>query len=161
MQEPAMETRPIARSAAAGLAYFAIVFAAGFVLGALRVLVLIPRLGDGPAAVLLELPVMLALSWMACRRLVARFDVPAAPVARLMMGGLAFAALMAAELGVSVFGFGRSLSEHLASYRQLPASLGLAGQIVFAALPMVQSFAGRRSAAARGRSALGRSRFVR
>lgn len=139
-----MEFQPILRSAVTGLGYFALVFTAGFALGTLRVLFLIPRLGEN-AAVLLELPIMLALSWMACRWLVARFDVPAMPRARLVMGGLAFAVLMLAEFGVSVFGFGRTLSEHLEHYRRLPALLGLAAQIAFAAFPVIQSIIGTRN----------------
>ena len=133
-----MAVRPILRSSIASLAYFGVVFAAGFALGTLRVLILIPRLGENKA-VLLELPIILALSWMACRWLIARFDVPTTALDRLVMGGLAFAVLMLAEFGVSVFGLDRSLSEHLEHYRHVPAALGLAGQIAFAAFPVVQS----------------------
>jgi hypothetical protein len=134
-----MRHRQVPRSVRAGLAYFAVVFAAGFALGTLRVLVLVPRLGDPLAAVILELPIMLALSWVACRWLVARFDVPTALVDRLVMGGLAFAVLMLAEFGVSALGFGRTLSAHLEQYRQLPALLGLVAQIAFASFPTVQA----------------------
>jgi hypothetical protein len=102
-------------------------------------LVLIPRFGDPVTAVILELPIMLTLSWLACRWLIARFDVPVSFSARLVMGGLAFMTLMIAELGVSIFGFGRTLSVHLEQYRQLPALLGLAAQLAFAAFPIVQA----------------------
>ena len=61
----------------AATAYFAIVFGIGFVLGTARVLVIIPRIGE-LAAVLLEVPVMLATSWFAARWCIARFAV--APV---------------------------------------------------------------------------------
>lgn len=53
----AMGTRPFLRAAIAGLAYFAVVFAAGFALGVLRVLFAMPILGE-TVAVLFELPVM-------------------------------------------------------------------------------------------------------
>ena len=59
--------------------YAAAVFAAGFLLGTLRVLWLVPRFGP-TAAVALELPLILAVSWIACRH-VAR-AVPPEPVAR-------------------------------------------------------------------------------
>lgn len=121
----------------AGITYFALVFAIGFILGTIRVLVVIPQFGD-TNAVLLELPVMLALSWFACRALVSRFNVPPEASARLTMGGLAFALLMLAELAVSVLGFGRTVSEHLATYQATGAQLGLAAQIAFALFPWAQ-----------------------
>lgn len=121
----------------AGMIYFAIVFAVGFVLGAIRVLAVIPQFGE-TAAVLIELPVMLALSWVACAWLVRRFAVPRRVPERLAMGGLAFVLLMAAEVGVSVFGFGRTLAEHVQAFQTASAQLGLAAQLVFAALPVVQ-----------------------
>ncbi len=138
-----MRLRALVHAAKAGLAYFGVVFAAGFLLGTLRVLFLIPRLGES-SAVLLELPIMLAVSWMACRWLITRFDVPTALVARLVMGGLAFAVLMTAEVSVSVIGFGRTLSAHLEQYRQFPALIGLAGQIAFAMFPVIQQSSGPR-----------------
>jgi len=142
-----LRDRSILRAATAGLAYFALVFAAGFALGTLRVVVLTPRLGDPATAVLLELPVMLGLSWMACRWLIARLDVPTAVSARLVMGGSAFATLMVAELGVSVLAFGRTLPAHLEHYRQLPTLLGLAGQMAFAVFPVIQGTTGARKSA--------------
>ncbi|MEQ1864653.1 MAG: hypothetical protein ABL996_08360 [Micropepsaceae bacterium] len=121
----------------AGVLYFAIVFMVGFVLGTIRVLVVIPRFGESNA-LLLELPVMLALSWFACTWLVGRYSVPPMASARLAMGAVAFLLLMVGELGVSVFGFGRSVAEHLEVYRSASAQLGLAAQLVFAAFPLLQ-----------------------
>ena len=126
----------------AGMVYFAIVFAVGFVLGAIRVLVVIPRFG-ATNAVLIELPVMLALSWIACGSLVRRFGIPPRFGARAVMGGVAFALLMVAEAGVSVFGFGRTLGEHLAAYQTVGVQLGLAAQIAFALFPVLQAVVGR------------------
>lgn len=122
---------------AAGGAYFALVFAAGFVLGTLRALVLVPRVGE-TVAVTLELPVMLAVSWLACGRVLDRFAVPRSPRHRLVMGGVAFLLLMAAELAVSVLAFGRSPAEHVAGYRSWAAASGLAAQILFAAFPLLR-----------------------
>lgn len=128
---------PIARSAVAGLAYFAAVFAAGFALGTARVLWLGPMLGE-PLAVAVELPIMLSLSWLACKRIAIRFNVPRDWPLRGLMGGSAFGLLMAAEAGVSIFLFGRSSAAHLAHYRDVSALLGLAGQIAFGAFPAIQ-----------------------
>jgi hypothetical protein len=58
------------------------------------------------------------------------------------MGAIAFVVLLVAEIAVSVLGFGRSLSAQLEQYRQLPALIGLAGQVVFAAFPIIQGMSG-------------------
>ena len=76
-------------SVKAGIAYFAIIFAAGFMLGTIRVLLLIPRIGE-TWAVLAELPVMMMLSWFVCGWLLRRFGVPRDWGNRLRMGGVAF-----------------------------------------------------------------------
>jgi len=135
------------RALVAGLAYFALVFAAGFVLGVLRAFLLTPALGH-LGAVLVELPVIVALSAIVARGLVRRFAVPPALGARAAMGALAFALLMAAELALSVLLFGRTPEEHWATYRELPAQLGLMGQVVYGLLPL---FVARRPPAGRER----------
>jgi hypothetical protein len=118
-----------------GAAYFAIVFLVGFILGGLRTLVVAPRLGE-TLAVLLEAPVMLALSWFVAIWCVRRFTVSATPLARLAMGGVAFALLMTAELGVSLVVFHRSVAQHLAAYRSTAGAAGLAAQVAFACIPL-------------------------
>ena len=55
----------------AGISYFALVFGAGFVLGPIRLLWLVPRVGTRTAE-LLEMPVMLAVIIVAARWLVRR-----------------------------------------------------------------------------------------
>src|SRR4051812_22335794 len=101
------------RSLSAGTAYFALVFALGFILGTIRALLIAPRLGEA-GVVLLELPIMLLASWIACGWVIRRLRVNPAFAARLTMGATAFVLLMLAELGVSVFAFGRTPAEHLA-----------------------------------------------
>ena len=118
-----------------GTAYVAAVFAAGFVLGVLRTLVLVPLLGE-LAAVLVELPQILTIAWRVCTRLLRRW--PLSPRSALGMGGIAFLLLMAAEAGLSTLLAGRSLAEHLALYAQLPHLVGLAGQLAFALFPWIQ-----------------------
>lgn len=137
---------PMKRAVAAGLAYFGIIFALGFVLGVLRTLFVLPLVGE-MAAIIIELPIILGLAWIVCRRLVRQFRLPPVLAARLVMGMVAFALLMIGELSVSVLLGGRSLAEHLALYRQVPHLLGLAGQVAFALFPALQSWlTGRRSA---------------
>lgn len=120
-----------------GILYFAIVFAAGFLLGTFRVFVLLPLIGE-LAAVALELPIILIISWLVCRRLISRFSVPATASQRLAMGALAFCLLMLAEVGLSVLVFDRSGAEYLAHLLTAPGLLGLAGQVAFALLPLSQ-----------------------
>ena len=119
-----------------GTAYVAAVFAAGFVLGVLRTLVLVPLLGE-MAAVLVELPVILAVAWLVCARILRRW--PLSPAAAVGMGAIAFLLLMGAEASLSTLLAGRSLAEHLALYAQLPHQVGLAGQLAFAVIPWIQA----------------------
>jgi hypothetical protein len=121
----------------AGIVYFLIAFAAGFALGTLRTLVIAPAIGE-VAAVALELPIMLAISWFACGWVLRQFALPPEPGGRLVMGVTALALLLAAEAGVSVLLAGRSLGEHFTLYRQAPALLGLFGQIAFALFPVLR-----------------------
>jgi len=122
----------------AGAAYFAAVFALGFVLGILRILVLTPLLRPA-GAVAAELAVLLPLAWLLCRRIAGRWSVPARPGPRLGMGAVAFALLMAAEFALALLVFGRPLAVHLAGYGTAAGALGLAGQLAFAAFPVLQA----------------------
>jgi hypothetical protein len=139
-----MADRSVRRALMAGLVYFAIVFAAGFAFGAVRVLVLLSSLGE-TAAVLLELPLILTLSWLACRWVITRFGVLKTSAAGWIMGGLAFTLLMTAELLLATLVLGRTLPEHFVRYGRLPELLGLAGQLLFAAFPGIQLALMRRS----------------
>jgi hypothetical protein len=121
----------------AGLAYFGCVFAAGFALGIVRTVVLVPLLG-GILAVALELPIILALAWFVCRWLIGRFEVPARLSSRAVMGATAFALLMAGEVAISLLLAGRSLTEHLQLYQEASHIIGLAGQVAFALFPVLQ-----------------------
>jgi hypothetical protein len=122
----------------AGLAYFALVFGAGFLLGAIRTTALAPRLGD-VAAVALELPAMLYISWIACKKITGVFSVAKNAAARLGMGGVAFAVLLLAETGMSVWGFGWTIGQHFETYRTTASQLGFAAQCIFALFPAIQA----------------------
>lgn len=125
------------QSIMAGLAYFGCVFAVGFVLGVLRIVVVVPAMG-ATAAVALELPIILTLAWLICRWLTHRFEVAARLSPRAMMGALAFILLMAGEVAISLLLADRSLLEHLQLYRESSHLLGLTGQIAFALFPILQ-----------------------
>lgn len=132
------------RTVKAAIAYFAIVFVAGFLLGTLRVLLIAPRIGE-QLAVLFELPLMLAISWITCGRILDHFSVPGSTASRLAMGGIAFGLLMAAELAVSMLAFKRTLIEHIQVYQTASAVTGLLAQIAFALFPLLKPLRSKRS----------------
>ena len=124
---------------AAGAAYFAAIFALGFLLGVGRTALLAanPAL-DRTTGVLIELPLMLAASWFACRWLALRFAVSPQMPQRVLMGAVAFALLMLAELSVGAVLSDRTVAEHFALYRQPSYLAGLIGQVAFALIPLAQ-----------------------
>ena len=77
---------------------FALVFAVGFVLGAIRTLWVVPRVGVRTAE-LMEMPIMLAITIVAARWTVLRFSVPMMWSARLEMGCMALVLMLIAEFG--------------------------------------------------------------
>lgn len=119
---------------AAALAYFAVTFAVAFVLGALRQTVVEPRLG-GLAAVALEVPILLGVSWLVAGRAVRRFAVPARAAARLAMGGVAFGLLQVSEFAFAA-ALGTPPTAYAASFFTAAGALGLAAQVAFALLPL-------------------------
>ncbi len=123
------------RVAAPAAIYFLTVFAVAFALGVLRVLVIAPYLGAF-AAVALEVPVLLAVSWFVAGGVLRRWPLNVAD--RIGMGALAFGMLMIAELGLSVLFFGQTAGDLVAGWGTLPGALGLAGQLGFAAMPALR-----------------------
>lgn len=121
----------------AGAAYFAGVFALGFVLGTIRVLFVAPVFGEW-AATIAELPVMLALSWIYCRWLLRHIAVPHTVAAGLAMGLLAFTLLIAAEYLIGTTLFGRLPLQQLDAMTGGPGLLGLMAQVAFAFFPLAQ-----------------------
>jgi hypothetical protein len=131
--------RPLAVAIWAGCAYFGTVFALGFLLGTVRTLFVADTPGERRLlGVLLELPVMLAASWFACRWIVRAAAVAPDITMRALMGGTAFVLLIVAEMVVGVGLFHRSPAEHFALYRDASYAIGLAAQVVFAAMPVLR-----------------------
>jgi hypothetical protein len=121
----------------AAFVYFAIVFFFAFLIGIFRVLVLNSAIGQ-TGAVLVELPIVLAISWVASGILIRRFGISRIVAQRLAMGAVAFSVTMVAEAGFSIFVFGQSLFVYLESIRNIAGVLGLSGQLAFALIPTVQ-----------------------
>ncbi|MDT8855647.1 hypothetical protein RNZ50_11605 [Paracoccaceae bacterium Fryx2] len=122
----------------AAFRYLAIVFAAAFALGVLRVLVVAPRIGE-VAAVLLEVPLVLAISWVVAGHTLRRWPGVARPGAALGMVALAFMMLMAGEALLSVLVFGVPFGAYLAAMLRPAGLIGLAGQIGFALIPRLRA----------------------
>jgi len=121
----------------AGIAYTMAVFVFAFVVGAIRVTVVVPRLGP-LLAVIIEAPIVLAVSWLASLWCTRHFDVSRDASARTLMGAVAFTFLMLLELGFAVFVFGEPVGHYFAKYTSAPGTIGLAMQGCFAILPWVQ-----------------------
>ncbi len=120
----------------AGAAYFSLIFSLGFVLGTLRVLVIMPRIGE-LAATLLEVPVILAASWFVSGWLIRRLVVTSDARSRLLMGAVAFGLTMIAEPLLGQY-FGRPLSVLLSALQQPAGMAGLAGQVLFGLIPWIR-----------------------
>ena len=117
----------------AGARYFAIVFAIAFAAGAVRTIWVAPAVG-ATAAVLIELPIILAVSFFAARHIVARGLIRARSAA-LGAGAVAFALLMAAEVGLATLMSGQAIDIWFASLWRVPGIIGLGGQIMFGLMP--------------------------
>jgi len=95
----------------AAVVYFVIVFGAGSVLGVIRTLVVVPRLGERMAE-LIELPVMLMVIILAAKFIIDRFHLPPSLRYRLGAGVLAFAFGLVFEFGVVLKLRGLTLAEY-------------------------------------------------
>ncbi len=101
------------RNLKTGLAYFAIVFCAGFALAPLRLVWLVPRVGER-AAELIELPVMLVVIVVAARWLRRRRGAGWSAADRVATGAIALALMLGAEFGLVLQLRGLGLAEYLA-----------------------------------------------
>jgi len=119
-----------------GLLYGLLAFAAGFILGTLRIIWLAPALGDFPA-VAAELPIMLAVSFLLCRRLIGQGRIADTAPSRAAMGATGFLALMTLEMLLATLGFGQDALAFLRCLATPPSALGLTGQIAFGLLPLL------------------------
>ena len=101
-------------------------------MGVARTLVIAPRIGT-TAAVLLEVPILLAASWVIARRLLRDRDL--ALPQRMAVGTIAFVLTMASEVVLSALMRGQSAGEWAAVVATPIGLVGLAGQLGFAAIP--------------------------
>jgi len=123
------------RTLKAGAAYFLVVFGAGFVLGPIRILWVVPQLGMRTAE-LLEVPIMLIVIFLAARWLVRRFSVPLAVSARFGMGFVALALLLVTELTLVLWLRGMSIREYVVTRDPISGTAYLIALGIFAVMPL-------------------------
>ena len=120
----------------AGALYFALVFAAGFALGPIRLLWLVPRVGVRTAE-LMEAPVMLAAIVAAARWTIRRLALPFALSIRLGMGFVALGLLLTAEFTLVLRLRGLSVNEYLAGRDPVAGTAYYVALGIFAVMPLL------------------------
>jgi hypothetical protein len=131
----------------AGVLYFAIVFGAGFVLGTVRTLWILPRVGTRIAE-LMEAPIMLVITFAAARWIALRLASPARSSARLGIGAIALGLLLFAEFGLVLWLRGISIREYLATRDPVSGTVYYAMLGLFGLMPLL---VGRRSSPGAGK----------
>ena len=126
----------------AGAVYFALVFVAGFLLGTIRTLWVVPRLGVRTAE-LTEAPIMFGISILAIRWVLRHVQVSPLRSRRLAMRCIALGLMLAAEFTLGLWIRGMTIREYFAA--RDPVS-GAAYFLTLGAFAVVPIFAGRRRA---------------
>ncbi len=120
----------------ASTVYFLGLFALGFALGTVRVMLIVPRFGQFTATVA-EAPFMLVAAFFICRWAVRHWRVPRTTEIRAAMVLWFLALLFIFETLMGAALFGLTLDAQWARLATLAGLLGLSTQIVAALLPMV------------------------
>jgi hypothetical protein len=117
--------------------YFVAVFGTGFVLGAIRVTLVVPRIGERYAE-LAEMPLMLVAVFVAAGHVVRRFSNAFPAGALPVVGGLALALLLVAELLLAVVSAPGTVREYLLSRDPVSGSVYIGMLVLFAAMPWLR-----------------------
>jgi hypothetical protein len=128
--------------AKAGSLYFLIVFAAGFVLGTIRTLWVVPILGARTAE-LIEEPIMFCVSILAARWVVTKLRFPIDRGRRLGLGCVALGLMLLVEFTFVLWIRGLTLREYFAARDPISGTAYFLTLAAFAAMPF---FVGRKSA---------------
>ena len=124
------------RTLRASSLYFALVFGAGFTLGVIRILWVVPSLGVRMAE-LIEAPVVIAVSAIAARWVIRRLGVPSTRSIRVTMGAIALLFMLFAELTLVLWVRGVSIHEYLASRDPVSEAVYYVSLAVFAVMPLL------------------------
>jgi hypothetical protein len=120
----------------AGVFYFALVFGAGFVLGTIRTLWVVPHVGTRMAE-LMETPIMLVVTIVAARWIVLRLAMPSEPSARLGMGLVALGLMLVAEFGFVLWIRGIPIKRYLATRDPVSGGAYYLLLVAFAIMPLL------------------------
>jgi hypothetical protein len=120
----------------AGLVYFIFVFGAGFILGPVRLLWVVPRFGTRVAE-LMEIPLMVAVIVFAARWIIRHFSVSPRPASRLGMGFIALGLLLAAEFTFVLKLRDLSIHEYLATRDPVSGTAYYISLGLFAIMPLL------------------------
>jgi len=118
----------------ASILYFAMVLGAGFILGVIRVPLLVPRIGERYAE-LLEMPIMFVVIVFSARHIIKRFKLPRTLAIRLQVGVSALALSVVAELLLAVALQSQSIAQYIASRDPVSGTVYLLLLLVFALMP--------------------------
>jgi hypothetical protein len=118
--------------------YFLLVFGAGFVLGTVRVLVLVPLLGER-AAELMEMPLMLGIIAASARWIVRHGLVQDRRSSALVVGFIALGMVLIADLAVGMWLRGLSATEVFLDRDPVSGAAYYASLLLFAAMPAIMT----------------------
>lgn len=120
---------------AAGL-YFLLVFGAGFVLGSIRILFIVPRFGERLAE-LMEAPLMLIVIVLAARWVVRRFRIPYEVFDRLAVGSVALGLILLLEFTLVLRLRGLSVAEYIQERDPVSGTVYYLMLVIFALMPLL------------------------
>lgn len=120
------------------LLYFLIVFGVGFILGPIRVLWIVPRVGERTAE-LLELPLMLVAIVLAAGWLNRRFAELILPSSKLGVGLIAFVMVLSAEFIVGMTLRGLSFTQIILDRDIVSGTAYYGSLLLFALMPWLLS----------------------
>jgi hypothetical protein len=118
------------------LLYFGFVFGAGFMLGPIRILWLVPRIGVR-AAELIETPIMVLVTVFAARWLIRQYNVPPAFATRAGIGLVALSFMVIAEVALGYALRGASLSEYITNRDPVSGTVYVVALGLFAFMPVL------------------------
>ncbi len=120
----------------AGMVYFAVVFGAGFVLGPIRILWVVPRVGTRVTE-LLEAPIMFVITIVAARWIIRKFAIALTLPSRLGVGGIAGSLMLIAEFTLVLWLRGISIRQYFAGRDPVAGAVYYAMLGVFAVMPLL------------------------